>query len=72
MLYTYHNVGSLCLIHQIEMSRDIELVIPVMIAVLIARTVGECLSKSLFRYLTDLKGLPTLDQDPKVIIDDKL
>lgn len=54
------------------MSRDIELVIPVLIAVLIARTVGEFLSKSLFRYLIDLKCLPFLDQDPRVLVNDQL
>lgn len=54
------------------MSRDIELTIPIMIAALVARTVGEYLSKSLFRYLTDIKGLPTLDQDPKIVINHRL
>ncbi|ELT90362.1 hypothetical protein CAPTEDRAFT_205671 [Capitella teleta] len=59
-------------VFMVEMSRDIELAIPIMVAVLVARTVGEALSKSLWRSLTDMKGLPVLEQDPKILLRDRL
>jgi chloride channel 7 len=64
--------GQFSVVFQVEMSRDIELTIPIMVAAFVARTVGEALSKSLWRHLTDIKGLPVLEQDPKIVLNDRL
>jgi H+/Cl- antiporter ClcA len=51
---------------------DINLVVPNLIAIFIAKMVAEQFSKPLYKYHLDAKVLPYLEQEPKVIVAGKL
>ncbi len=65
----HHN--SLCLsrVFQVEMSQDMDLVVPLMIANFIAKVVADMLAKPLYKYQLDAKALPYLDPELEVTID---
>lgn len=53
---------------QVEMSGDIDLIIPVMITTFVAKLVADTLSKPLFVHQLDAKALPFLAQEPKFVV----
>ncbi|ELT90364.1 hypothetical protein CAPTEDRAFT_205673 [Capitella teleta] len=52
----------------VEMSGDIDLAIPVMITIFVAKMVADTISKPLFMYQLDAKLLPFLAQEPTVVV----
>jgi H+/Cl- antiporter ClcA len=51
-----------------EMVGDINLVVPNLMAIFVARSVADQLSKPLYKCQLDAKALPYLDQEPKVMV----
>ena len=54
------------------MSGDIDLAIPVMITIFVAKLVADTLSKPLFMYQLDAKLLPFLAQEPRVVVHNEM
>ena len=54
---------------KVEMSHDLDLTVPVLLAVWMAKIVADIFSKPLYKYLLDGKSLPYLDQEPTVVLD---
>lgn len=50
---------------------DIVLVIPCLIGIFLSKTIADQLSKPLYKHMLDIKSLPYLDQDPRVVITGK-
>lgn len=58
-----------CVINvQMEMVGDINLVVPNLISIFVAKMVADQLSKPLYKYQLDSKVLPFLDQEPRVLV----
>lgn len=57
---------------QVEMSNDIDLVIPCMITIFVAKMVADTLAKPLFMVQLDAKLLPFLAQEPRVVVENEL
>ena len=55
-------------VSQVEMSQYIDLAIPVMITIFVAKLVADFLSKPLFMYQLDAKLMPFLAQEPRVVV----
>jgi chloride channel 7 len=53
---------------QVEMSQDINMIIPVMITVLVAKWTADNICKPLYKFQLDGKSLPYLDQDPVIAL----
>ena len=53
---------------QVEMSQDVDLVVPLMISNFVAKLVADMLAKPLYKYQLDLKALPYLDPSLEVAI----
>ncbi len=53
---------------QIEMSQDINLIIPVLVAVFVAKMFADLLSKPLYKCQLEGKSMPYLDQEPEVVV----
>ena len=56
----------------VEMSHDINLTVPVLMAIWVAKLVGDVFSKPLYKYQLDGKSLPYLDHDPTLVVDRQL
>ena len=56
----------------VEMSHDINLTVPVLVAIWVAKLVADVFSKPLYKYQLDGKSLPYLDPDPNLVIDRQL
>ncbi len=57
---------------QIEMSRDINLIIPVFLAVFVAKMLADLLSKPLHKCQLEAKSMPYLDQEPDVVVNGEM
>ena len=57
---------------KIEMVGDINLVVPVLIAIFVSKSIANKLSKPLYKYQLEGKSLPFLDSDPQIVIQGKL
>ena len=53
------------------MTQDIGIILPVMLAIFVAKLVADLLSKPLYKYLLDIKSLPYLDPDPVIVINNE-
>ena len=47
---------------------DINLVIPILISIYLAKMTADMLSKPFYKYMLDAKTLPFLEQDPEVVV----
>ena len=54
---------------QVEMSQDIDVVVPVLVANFVAKVVADMISKPLYKYQLDSKSLPYLDPELTIVID---
>ena len=57
---------------QVEMSHDIDIVVPVLIANFVAKLVADMISKPLYKYQLDIKSLPYLDPELTIALDGHL
>lgn len=51
-----------------EMVGDINLVIPILIAIFTSKMIADHLSKALYKFQLEGKALPYLDSDPKIVV----
>ena len=54
------------------MSGDVDLAIPVMITIFVAKMVADIISKPLFMHQLNAKLLPFLAQDPTVVVHNEM
>lgn len=54
------------------MCNDLDLAVPVLVAIWVAKTIADLLSKPLYKYQLDRKALPYLDNEPVVPVGDHL
>ncbi|KAK2151911.1 hypothetical protein LSH36_346g01010 [Paralvinella palmiformis] len=52
----------------VEMSQDINMVIPVMLSVLVAKFTADDICKPLFKFQLEAKSLPYLDHEPRIAL----
>ena len=67
---TYSQAENLCHL-QVEMAQDIDMILPVMVAIFVAKLVADILSRPLYKYLLDIKSLPFLDAEPVVVLNNE-
>ncbi|CAD5124730.1 DgyrCDS13000 [Dimorphilus gyrociliatus] len=56
----------------VEMSQDIDFVIPVMISIWSAKVVADQLALPLYKFMLNIKSLPYLDAEAEVVIDNEI
>ena len=56
---------------QMEMTNDVQILLPVMVAVMVAKWVGDFFTHPVYHTLMELKCIPFLDHEPMVTIGKK-
>ena len=51
---------------------DINLILPVLIAIFVSKTIAGKLSKPLYKYQLEGKALPFLDTEPELVVHGKM
>ena len=54
---------------QMELTNDVQVLLPVMASVLISKWVGDFFTHPVYHALLELKCIPFLDPEPRVTID---
>ena len=68
----YVNKVDMTLTLQVEMSRDINIVLPLIVANFVAKCFADLLSKPLYKYQLEAKSLPYLDSELIVSLENEL
>ncbi|XP_060587255.1 chloride channel protein C-like isoform X2 [Ruditapes philippinarum] len=55
-----------------ELTNDVQVLLPVMVAVMVAKWVGDFFTHPIYHALLELKCIPFLDPEPRVTIDKKM
>lgn len=63
----YYTVSML----QIEITNDVAFLLPIMVAVMVAKWVGDYITHPLYHSLLEMKCIPFLDSEPIVYDDSK-
>ena len=61
----------LSLLFQMELTNDVQVLLPVMVAVMVAKWVGDFFTHPIYHALLELKCIPFLDSEPRVVVDKK-
>ena len=56
---------------QMELTNDVQILLPVMVAVMVAKWVGDFFTHPVYHALMELKCIPFLEPEPRVTIDKK-
>lgn len=51
----------------VELSRDLNVTIPILFAIFVAKLTGDAFSKPFFKYQLEMRNLPFLDQEPEIV-----
>ena len=54
-----------------ELTNDVQVLLPVMVGVMVAKWVGDFFTHPVYHALLELKCIPFLDPEPRVTIDKK-
>jgi len=65
--YLIHNIY---LFVQIEITNDVAFLLPIMVAIMMAKWVGDYITHPLYHSLLELKCIPFLDSEP-IVYDDQ-
>lgn len=68
----HHPVNTLCLCSlQMELTNDIQFLLPIMVAIMVAKWVGDFFTHPLYHALLELKCIPFLSSEPVVYNESK-
>ena len=66
-IFIFSVVNSFLSFSQMEITNDIQFLLPIMVAIMVAKWVGDFATHPLYHALLELKCIPFLDSEPVIL-----